>query len=92
MSCTRQFAGLGWSHHHWRRRVTGFEIREGQETNMWARPVYRDFVRCDTEEVCTECGAVRRQASCTCDIERGERCPRLLEWRELQGQTGPLLS
>lgn len=90
MSCTRGVLGLRWEHHDWHRRVSGFEIRRGLETNMWARAVERDFVRCDTEEVCAECGAVRRQWSCTCDIGRGETCPVLVEWRAANGDTGEL--
>jgi len=92
MSCAKHVMGLHWQHHDWRRRVSGFEIREGEESTIWGRTVTRDFVRCDTEEVCTACGEVRRQGSCTCDIDRGERCPLLLEWREAHGQTGNLLS
>jgi hypothetical protein len=80
MSCTRHFLNLHWEHHPWRKRVTGSEILTSQETNMWARTVYRDYVRCDKEEVCDACGAVRHQVSCICDTERGERCPVRLEW------------
>lgn len=89
-SCTKSFLGLQWGRHDWRRRVVGFEIRQGVETNMWAREVERDFVRCDAEEVCAKCGAVRHQASCTCDIERGDTCPALVEWRKANGDTGSL--
>ncbi|MCC7032613.1 MAG: hypothetical protein IT179_07235 [Acidobacteria bacterium] len=70
--------------------MSGFEIRRGVETNMWARAVERDFVRCDTDEVCTHCGAVRQPVSCTCDFGRGETCPVLLEWRAANGDTGQL--
>ena len=90
MSCTKQILGVQWEHHNWQRRVSGFELREGQETNMWGRPVTRNFVRCDVEEVCATCGAVRHPASCTCDIERGEACPPLVEWRQAHGGAGDL--
>jgi hypothetical protein len=90
MSCTRSFLGLRWEHHDWRRRVSGYEIRRGVEGTIWGREVERDFVRCDTEEVCADCGAVRHQANCTCDFERGETCPPLVEWRAANRDTGPL--
>jgi hypothetical protein len=74
MSCTKRFLNFQWEHHSWRPRVTGYEILTGQDTNMWARVVERDYTRCDKEEVCTECGKVRHAVSCLCDMERAERC------------------
>ena len=41
MSCTKRFANIQWEHHHWRRRVTGFENMTDEEPDMWARPVHR---------------------------------------------------
>lgn len=90
MSCTRSLLGIRWEHHDWRRRVSGFEVRRGLETDMWARDVARDFVRCDTEDVCASCGAVRHQTSCSCDFERGQACPALVEWRAAHGDPGRL--
>lgn len=90
MSCTKRILGFRWEHHDWRRRVSGFEILRGVETSMWGREVERDFVRCDTAEVCANCGAVRRASSCSCDFVRGEACPALLEWRAAHGDTGPM--
>lgn len=81
MSCTRHFLGIPWKHHAWRKRVTGYEVVRALETDMWARSVPRDFVRCDKEEVCEVCGKVRRQISCHCDLARGERCRLLLEYK-----------
>jgi len=81
MSCTRRFANLQWEHHRWRRRVTGVETMTAEEPDMWARPVYRDYVRCDKEEVCDVCGTVRHQESCMCDAARAERCKLLLEFK-----------
>lgn len=90
MSCTRSYLGFRRPHHDWHRRVSGFEIRRGVEATIWGREVERDFVRCDTEEVCADCGSVRRRMSCTCDFERGAACPALLEWRAANGDIGPL--
>lgn len=74
MTCTRRFMNFQWEHHRWRRRVTAAEILTIQEPDMWARPVYRDYVRCDKEEVCEDCGKVRWAISCQCDMARGEAC------------------
>jgi hypothetical protein len=74
MSCTKHFLNFQWEHHSWRRRVSSSEIVRGQETNMWARVMDRDYMRCDKQDVCEVCGKVRREVSCICDMERGERC------------------
>ena len=87
MSCTKRIASISWERHHWRRRVTGFETMTAQEPDMWARPVYRDYVRCDKEEVCEACGAVRHQVSCMCDLPKAERCRLLLEFKTKAGST-----
>lgn len=79
MPCTRQFLNFTWTHHHWRPRVTAAEIMTVEEPDMWARPVQRDYVRCDKAEVCEECGAVRHEVSCMCDMARGEKCAIRLE-------------
>jgi hypothetical protein len=81
MSCTRHFLNFQWEHHRWRPRVSGFEILTLQEPDMWARDVYRDYVRCDKQFVCADCGAIRREVSCHCDMARGERCPLLNAYR-----------
>ena len=47
---------------------------------MWARVVYRDYVRCDKHDVCDVCGEVRRERSCICDMERGECCQLRQAW------------
>jgi hypothetical protein len=79
MGCTRHFLTFQWEHHTWRRRVTGFETLVQQEADIWARNVYREYVRCDKEEVCEVCGKVRHAVSCVCDPSRAERCAILLE-------------
>jgi hypothetical protein len=66
--------------HHWRRSVTHAELMTAQEPDMWARPVYRDYVRCDTRKVCETCGEVRQEVSCMCDQSRGDQCAIRLEW------------
>ena len=81
MDCTKHFLGLQWKQHRWRTRVTGFETITAEEPDMWARPVYRDYIRCDKVDVCQNCGAVRHAVSCICDIERGETCKLRQEYR-----------
>ncbi len=81
MSCTKRFLNLEWEHHHWRPRVVAGETRLAQETNMWARTVEVEYVRCDKQEVCETCGAVRREKSCFCDLATAEQCAIYLAWR-----------
>lgn len=79
MPCTKHFLGLTWQRHHWRPQVSHAEIVTVQEPDMWARTVWRDYVRCEKAEVCEDCGAIRREVSCLCDRERGEQCRIRLE-------------
>jgi len=81
MSCTKRFGNLEWQHHHWRPRVVAAETLTAQEPDMWARTVNRDYVRCDKQEVCDECGAVRHEKSCVCEVAHAERCIIYLAWR-----------
>ena len=81
MSCTKRFADMQWERHHWRNRVTGFDTVTAEEPDMWARPVFREYVRCEKEQVCHVCGTVRHQESCMCEPARAERCKILLEFR-----------
>lgn len=81
MSCTTRFLNLEWQHHDWRRRVADAEVLEGQDCDMWGRPVFREYVRCDKQEVCNSCGAVRHEKSCICEIAHAEQCPAYLSWR-----------
>jgi hypothetical protein len=74
MSCTKHFLNLHWEHHSWRPRVTSWEVVTGEESNMWARTMYRDYVRCDKEQVCDKCGEVRHVVSCLCDTYKAEKC------------------
>ena len=74
MSCTRHLLNLEWEHHSWRRRVVSAETITAPESTMWGRPVTGASVRCLTQDVCDECGAVRPATYCLCDIERGENC------------------
>lgn len=86
MSCTKRFLNLEWEHHHWRPRVAAAETLQAQEPDMWARTVYRDYVRCDKQDVCEECGAVRREKSCLCEVATAEKCAVYLAWRAESGQ------
>ena len=81
MSCTKRFLNLEWQHHHWRQRVTDAETLTAQEPDMWARTVYRDYVRCDKQQVCDECGAVRHEKSCLCEVAKAQHCAIYLAWR-----------
>ena len=80
MSCTTRFFGVPMGRHHWRHEVTYAEIMTAVEPDMWARPVHRDYVRCDKRDVCDVCGEVRKDVSCTCDPARGDRCGIRLEY------------
>lgn len=84
MACTKHFLNFQWQHHSWRPRVTGAETLTHVEADMWARDVYRDYVRCDKQQICLECGEVRHEVSCLCDVRRAETCPLLLEWKAAQ--------
>jgi hypothetical protein len=85
MSCTKHFLNLSWEQHSWRPRVTAWEIVTGEESNMWARTMYRDYVRCDKEQVCDQCGEVRHVVSCLCDTDKAEKCA-LLNAHKLEAQ------
>jgi len=86
MSCTKRFLNLKWDHHHWRTRVADAEVLEAQEADMWGRTVFRDYVRCDKQQVCDGCGAVRREKSCICEVAKAEQCAVYLAWRAESGQ------
>lgn len=86
MSCTKRFLGLQWEHHRWRKRVTTAEVVRVEELDMWARPVERDYTRCDKAEICEDCGTVRHEVSCICDMERGDACRLRREWEAESSQ------
>ena len=82
MSCTKHFLKFTWERHHWQPRVTFTETLTHLETDRWARDVYREHVRCQKEFICKDCGKVREEASCLCDMHRASTCPARLEWLE----------
>jgi hypothetical protein len=86
MSCTRHFLNLHWEHHSWRPRVTFAETVPCLDTSMWGRPVNREFVRCQKQDVCKVCGKTRRSESCMCDTAHAERCAVRLAWIDRSGQ------
>ncbi len=88
MPCTKEVLNFKWQHHHWRPEVTHAEIVTVQEPDMWARTVERDYVRCEKQEVCDECGAVRNQVSCLCDMTKGERCQIRLDYLSQEQKAG----
>lgn len=80
MSCTRHFLNVEWAHHSWRPRVTGTDSVLTRDTNMWGRTVFSHYCRCQKEDVCEVCGAVRRDRSCICDTAEGDACAIRLDW------------
>lgn len=85
MSCTKHFLNLEWEHHQWRPRVVDSEVLAAEEADMWGKPVFRDYVRCDKQEVCENCGAVRHEKSCGCEPGKAEQCNAYLAWRAEKG-------
>jgi len=80
MDCTTRFLGIPLGRHRWHREVTHAEILTAQEPDMWARTVYRDYVRCDKREVCEVCGEIRRDVSCLCEPSKGDHCAIRVEY------------
>jgi hypothetical protein len=78
MSCTKEALGVRWEQHAWRRRVSHVEHRSSPKTDMWGRVFVDESVFCHKQDVCETCGQTRENADCTCDTEKGERCPLLL--------------
>ena len=85
MSCSKQFLGVNWEHHKWERHVTRAASFEEQVSDMWGRSFEVGHVICHTQYVCSDCGEVIDGCECTCEIERGERCPIRLEFLASQG-------
>jgi hypothetical protein len=75
MSCTKHVLNLEWPHHHWKRQVTHTETLTFHETDMWGRRYNADHVLCRAQLVCQDCGAVKDDGDCGCDLEEGARCP-----------------
>lgn len=69
-----------WTH-RWRARVTSAQTITAIESDMWARPVYRDYVHCEKHEECDACGATRRHRSCMCEVAQADQCAIYLDWR-----------
>lgn len=80
MSCTTRVLGIPFGRHQWHKEVTHAEILTAQEPDMWARTVFRDYVRCDKRQVCTVCGEVRGAVSCLCEPEQADRCAIRIEY------------
>lgn len=70
-----------WTH-RWRARVSTAQTITAIENDMWARPVYRDYVHCEKHEQCDVCGATRRHRSCMCEVAKADECAIYLNWRE----------
>ena len=80
MSCTKHFLFFTWHHHHWRRAVSWAETYSSQETNMWGRPTSRDYVTCQTQYFCADCGKTKAEGYCGCDKAKADHCAVRLAW------------
>lgn len=80
MNCTRHILNLSWEQHAWRRLVTSTDTVPTRLTDMWGRVISTEFVRCQTQEVCEGCGAIRNSATCHCDTRRADTCAIRCTW------------
>lgn len=74
MSCTKHFLSFEWTRHQWERQVTGTSRLSFQETDQWGRRFPSDYVMCQAQYVCRDCGAIREEGDCGCDPARAEHC------------------
>lgn len=86
---SKHFPGLNWKHHAWERQVTQTESFEERVNDMWGRPFGVEHVLCHTRYVCSDCGTVVDGGECTCEPQRGERCPIRLEFLASRGGSTP---
>jgi hypothetical protein len=61
--------------------VIAFETMTFVETDMWARDVYREYVRCDKQSICRLCGSAKEIESCMCDAYTAQQCRLLNEYK-----------
>jgi hypothetical protein len=80
MTCTKHVLNLSWEQHAWRRLVTSTDTVPTRLTDMWGRVISTDYVRCQTQEVCEACGAIRNTAACHCDTPTAEGCAIRRTW------------
>ena len=80
MACTKHFGVFTWHHHHWHRQVSWAETYSSSETNMWGRPTTQDYVTCQTQHFCRECGAIKAESFCGCDKAKADSCAIRLAW------------
>jgi hypothetical protein len=81
MSCEKRFLNLQFERHSWRPRVLAFETLTFVETDVWARDVYRDYVRCDKQSICAVCGSANEVVTCLCDAQTAQQCRLLNEFK-----------
>ena len=79
MSCVKQFLGVQWDGHAWKRQVVHTEGRSFHQTDMWSRVVPFEGITCHAQYVCGTCGEVRDEGDCNCDRADGEKCAVRLE-------------
>jgi hypothetical protein len=85
MSCTKRFGFLRWTHHSWRRTVAFAERHVDPDTNMWGRPIEREYVTCQKQYFCSDCGKTKSSQYCGCDKARADQCAIYQAW--LAGQS-----
>lgn len=74
MTPTRGLLNAPWHHHSWHSQVTSTEHLADEATNMWGRVVSGEHVICHKQVICSECGEVRGESDCLCDLAEAERC------------------
>jgi hypothetical protein len=80
MSCTKHFLFLTWHRHQWRRTVSWAEGHVHPDTSMWGRPIGREYVTCQKQYFCKDCGRTKKSVYCGCDKERADRCAIYQAW------------
>jgi hypothetical protein len=74
-SCTRNVLGFALQQHAWNRQVTNSELLEVPATDQWGRRFDESHVMCHIQYVCRNCGEIREGSECSCDRDRGDKCP-----------------
>ena len=85
MSCVHHVLGVRVERHAWVRQVTLTDYRISTGTDMWSRRVPVEEVVCHAQYVCRDCGAVRDEGACLCDVAQGETCAVRLAFLEKIG-------
>jgi hypothetical protein len=63
------------THNHvWHDAVTSTDSFPTRVVGTDGRVVSTSHVRCQTEQICTDCGVVRASGTCVCDLPQAARC------------------